>query len=146
MLGLPDAVWGIVFWRHIWRQKAGKLHARNHLPSFGKRISIWWTKSLRQEQNDSYSFITPGLMMTVKTIIGTFVRRSWASDWFDNFHLLFDTRHGVKKRCQTWHRIINARITRCRMRHRFLTPCLASKSWQTWCLQSLAKLRLTSLH
>merc|ERR1712135_35784 len=41
---------------------------------------------------------------------------------------LFDARHGVKKRCQTWHRIINARITRCRMRHRFLTPCQKTES------------------
>jgi len=38
MLWLPDAVWGIVFWRHVCCQKAAdKLHARNHLPNFAKQ-------------------------------------------------------------------------------------------------------------
>jgi len=59
---------------------------------------------------------------------------------------LFDARHGAKKWCLTWHRIINAVITRCRMRHRFLTPCLLSKScWQTSCPQSLDQTRQISL-
>jgi len=39
-----------------------------------------------------------------------------------------------------------ARITRCRMRHRFLTPRLASKSWQTSRPESLNQFRLVSLH
>ena len=29
LLGLPDAIPGIVFLRHVWRQKADKLHACN---------------------------------------------------------------------------------------------------------------------
>jgi len=39
-----------------------------------------------------------------------------------------------------------SRITRCHVWHRFLTPCLASKSFQTLCLQSLDQLRHLRLH
>ena len=49
---------------------------------------------------------------------------------------LFDARHGVKKRCLIRHRVILALIIRCHVWHRFLTPCLASKSCQTSCMQS----------
>ena len=60
--------------------------------------------------------------------------------------MLFDVRHGVKKRCQTWHRVISTKKTRCHVWHRFLTPCLTSKSWQTLYLQSITQLRHLSLH
>jgi len=32
-----DAMSGIVFWRHVWRQKSDKLCTCNHLPNSGKR-------------------------------------------------------------------------------------------------------------
>jgi len=49
-----------------------------------------------------------------------------------------DARHGID--------LFTARITRCHVWHRFLTPCLASKSIQTLYPQSLAQLRHLSLH
>jgi len=36
-LWMINAVSGIVFWCHVWRQKAGKVCTCNHLPNFG----IW---------------------------------------------------------------------------------------------------------
>ena len=61
------------------------------------------------------------------------------------FKKLFDARHGVKKRCLTWHRVILALINRCHVRHRFLTPCLASKSCRTLYVQSITQFRQTRL-
>jgi len=49
-----------------------------------------------------------------------------------------DPRHDIE--------YINARIFRCHVWHRFLTPCLTSKTLWTSYLQSLAKLRHLTLH
>jgi len=44
---------GIVFWRHVWRQKADRLYTRNQLHNFGKqaanklvykRVGVWHLK------------------------------------------------------------------------------------------------------
>ena len=48
-----------------------------------------------------------------------------------------DARHGID--------LFSARITQCHVWHRFLTPCLASKSIYTLYPQSIAQLRQTSL-
>ena len=42
----PDAMSGIVFWRHVWRQKAHVFSCCNHLPDFG----IWGFKSWFQKK------------------------------------------------------------------------------------------------
>jgi len=68
--------------------------------------------------------------------------RSWAIDCMYKDCQLFD---GFKKRCQTWHRLLSTRSIPCHVWHRFLTPCLASKSFQTSYLQSLAQPAQTSL-
>jgi len=64
--------------------------------------------------------------------------QSWAIDCGYKVELLFDARHGVKKQCQTWHRI-NQWLDS-------LMPCLASKSWHSFYQQSIAQLRQTSLN
>ena len=53
--------------------------------------------------------------------------RSCVSDYKYKLGKLFDARHGVKKRCQTWHRVILILIIWCHVREHFLTPSLASK-------------------
>jgi len=59
--------------------------------------------------------------------------RSWAIDnYVHYFTWIFDARHGVKMRCQTWCRLVCVKRTRCHIWHRFLTPWLASKTWQTF--------------
>jgi len=68
--------------------------------------------------------------------------RSWAIDCMYKDCQLFD---GFKKRCQTWHRLLSTRSIPCHVWHRFLTPCLASKSFQTSYLQSIAQLWQSSL-
>lgn len=38
MLGLLDAIPGIVFLHHVWRQKTSELFTHNHLLNSGKRV------------------------------------------------------------------------------------------------------------
>jgi len=71
--------------------------------------------------------------------------RSCASDCSTKELQLFDVRHGVKKRCQTWNQVDLALNNRCHARHRFFTQCVASKICRTLYLQALTKLRQMSL-
>ena len=59
-----------------------------------------------------------GIMLRVVSRSWRWKCRSWASDYSMKIHELFDARHGVKKRCQTWHRIIQSWDNSM--------PCLAS--------------------
>jgi len=59
--------------------------------------------------------------------------RSCAMEYRHNVCKLFEAKHGVKKRCQSYSL-------------HFLTLCLASKSWQKQYLQSLAELLPLAVH
>jgi len=61
----------------------------------------------------------------------------YSIDYMYEVQKLFDARLGIGF-SQDW-------IIQCRVWHRFLTPCLASRSSQTWYVQSLAQLQQLSL-
>jgi len=168
---LFDAMSGIVFWRHVWRQKAAKLFTWNHLPNFGiwafncdrseqwrthlfkfMKLEVWksFHENLEAVLTPKYNHLQPW-SATFKNNrkllkIWRLKCRSCAIDYRHEVEQLFDARHGVKKRCKIWHRVILAVTNWCHVWHCFLTPCLASKSFWTLYLQSLAQLRQTSLH
>jgi len=52
---------------------------------------------------------------------------------------LFDARHGVKKRCQTWHRLVSARITWSGIAFLRHIKMFGVKTWKTLCTQSIAQ-------
>jgi len=70
---------GIVFWRHVWRQKASELGTCNQLPNFG----IW-----------AFKRHTPTRLYTSEE----------GANWHSRIRMLFDARKGVKNRRSSGHR------------------------------------------
>jgi len=115
----PAACWNFINFLHEKRRK--------------KRWQIW----------NAIDRLTINHVWFKKILIDVFVKKltcnwrlkcqSWAIDCSIEICRLFDARNGVKKQCQTWHRIIQALTDRCHVLHRFLTPCLAPKSsWTSY--------------
>jgi len=116
----------------VWRKKkTDDLHTCNHLPNFDKQAFNWLTPVIPSKWRNIYLIIW--LRLTWRLVC-----RMWAIDCGYKVCLLFDARHGVKKRCQIRHRIIQCLDNPM--------PCLASKSCQNLYPQSLTQLRLLSLH
>jgi len=60
--------------------------------------------------------------------------------WEYVIFFIFDTRHGVKKPCPIWNRVVTPMSNRCHVWHCFLTSYLASKRWYIFMLRTVAQL------